>query len=161
MIGAGHDACSIPPPASEASGGEGGERSEPGGGCSSNQRSVIGNQTQIEIMITDSWSLIPVRPPPLTPPRHSLREWGEGNLRAVRHSAFFFGAVAFLMVVCCLHAHAAEIPQNERRSGTAFMSRDTQAMQEDDRANPGMLAVLDGEVLWNEAPAGAKSCAGC
>jgi sulfur-oxidizing protein SoxA len=56
---------------------------------------------------------------------------------------------------------AAEIPQNERRSGTAFMSRDTQAMQEDDRANPGMLAVLDGEALWNEAPAGAKACAGC
>src|SRR5690242_21903016 len=56
---------------------------------------------------------------------------------------------------------AAEIPQNERRSGTVFMSRDTQAMQEDDRANPGMLAVLDGEALWNEAPAGAKSCAGC
>jgi len=56
---------------------------------------------------------------------------------------------------------AAEIPQNARRSGTVFMSRDTQAMQEDDRANPGMLAVLDGEALWNEAPAGAKSCAGC
>jgi sulfur-oxidizing protein SoxA len=56
---------------------------------------------------------------------------------------------------------AAEIPEAERRSGTAFMSRDTQAMQEDDRANPGMLAVLDGEALWNEAPAGAKPCAGC
>jgi sulfur-oxidizing protein SoxA len=56
---------------------------------------------------------------------------------------------------------AAEIPLDERRSGTAFMSRETQAMQEDDRANPGMLAVLDGEALWNQAPAGAKSCAGC
>ena len=41
------------------------------------------------------------------------------------------------------------------------MSRATQAMQEDDRANPGMLAVLDGEALWNEAPAGAQACAGC
>src|ERR1700738_251960 len=56
---------------------------------------------------------------------------------------------------------AAEIPLDERRSGTAFMSRETQAMQEDDRANPGMLAVLDGETSWNEAPAGAKACAGC
>src|SRR5690348_8068131 len=26
------------------------------------------------------------RPPPLTPPRHSLREWGEGNLEARAHS---------------------------------------------------------------------------
>src|SRR5262249_9737448 len=56
---------------------------------------------------------------------------------------------------------AGEIPEAERRSGTAFMSRETQAMQEDERANPGMLAVLDGEALWNEPPAGAKSCAGC
>ena len=29
------------------------------------------------------------------------------------------------------------------------MSRDTQAMQDDDTANPGMLWVLDGEALWN------------
>ncbi len=35
-------------------------------------------------------------------------------------------------------------------------------MQNDDTTNPGMLAVLDGETLWNE-PAGAshKSCADC
>jgi sulfur-oxidizing protein SoxA len=50
---------------------------------------------------------------------------------------------------------ATEIPPSERRSGTAFMSRETQAMQEDDRANPGMLAVLEGEALWKQ------SCAGC
>src|ERR1700738_5308242 len=71
--------------------------------------------------------------------------------------------IAALLILSAARASllAAEIPLNERRSGTAFMSRDTQAMQEDDRANPGMLAVLDGEALWNEAPAGAKSCAGC
>jgi sulfur-oxidizing protein SoxA len=57
---------------------------------------------------------------------------------------------------------AAEIPPDERRSGTAFMSRETQAMQEDDRANPGMLTVLDGEALWKEqAGADQTSCAGC
>jgi L-cysteine S-thiosulfotransferase len=57
---------------------------------------------------------------------------------------------------------AAEIAPADRRSGTAFMSRDTQAMQEDDRANPGMLAVLEGEALWNaESSAGRQSCAGC
>ena len=62
-------------------------------------------------------------------------------MAAVRYSVFF-ATVAFLTIVCCFHTLAAEIPQNERRSGTAFMSRDTQAMQEDDRANPGMRAVL-------------------
>jgi sulfur-oxidizing protein SoxA len=67
-------------------------------------------------------------------------------------------AVVIFSSVCLL---AAEIPQNERRSGTAFMTPETQAMQEDDRANPGMLAVLDGEALWNDAPPGAKACAGC
>ncbi|HEV3185682.1 MAG TPA: sulfur oxidation c-type cytochrome SoxA [Xanthobacteraceae bacterium] len=50
---------------------------------------------------------------------------------------------------------AAEIAPAERRSGTAFMSRETQAIQEDDRANPGILAVVEGEALWKQ------SCAGC
>ena len=74
----------------------------------------------------------------------------------------YFAAVA-LVSVCSLSsiAPAAEIPQSDRRSGTAFMTRETQAMQEDDRANPGMLAVLDGEALWKDAPPGAKACAGC
>jgi sulfur-oxidizing protein SoxA len=57
---------------------------------------------------------------------------------------------------------ATEIPPSERRSGTVFMSRETQAMQEDDRADPGMLAVLDGEALWNaKSRADQQSCAGC
>jgi sulfur-oxidizing protein SoxA len=35
-------------------------------------------------------------------------------------------------------------------------------MQNDDTANPGMLAVLDGEALWNQkAGASNKSCADC
>ena len=59
-------------------------------------------------------------------------------------------------------AIAAEISPAERRSGYEFMGRETRAMQDDDAANAGMLAVLDGEALWNraEGPA-AKSCAGC
>jgi len=57
---------------------------------------------------------------------------------------------------------AAEIPLNERRSDSDFISADTRAMQNDDSANPGMLAVADGEALWN-AKAGTtnKSCADC
>jgi sulfur-oxidizing protein SoxA len=57
---------------------------------------------------------------------------------------------------------AAEIPLDQRRSGFTFMSADTQAIQNDDTANPGMLWVLDGEALWkSKAGATAKSCADC
>jgi L-cysteine S-thiosulfotransferase len=76
-------------------------------------------------------------------------------------SSYFVVAALSYICLTTVNVPAAEIPQGERRSGTAFMSRETQAMQEDDRANPGMLAVLDGEALWNGAPVGAKSCAGC
>ena len=80
-----------------------------------------------------------------------------------RHGARLAGTavpLAFYFATAILPA--AEIPPDERRSGTAFMSRETQAMQDDDRANPGMLAVLDGEALWKEpARADQPSCAGC
>src|SRR5450755_1418444 len=57
---------------------------------------------------------------------------------------------------------AAEIPQSERRSGFSFMTPETQAMQTDDTANPGMLWVLDGEALWKrKAGAADKACADC
>jgi sulfur-oxidizing protein SoxA len=57
---------------------------------------------------------------------------------------------------------ASAAAQDARKSGFAYMGADTQAMQKDDLANPGMLSALDGEALWN-APAGAsgKSCAAC
>jgi sulfur-oxidizing protein SoxA len=56
---------------------------------------------------------------------------------------------------------AAPTPE-ERRSGFSFMSAESQAMQNDDAANPAMLWVLDGEQLWNEKAGAAKqSCADC
>jgi sulfur-oxidizing protein SoxA len=56
----------------------------------------------------------------------------------------------------------AEIPLSERKSGYAFMGKQTQAMQDDDTSNPGTLSVLDGEALWNRhAGAANKSCADC
>ena len=59
-------------------------------------------------------------------------------------------------------AFAAEIPPAERRSDAVTLSPETRAMQADDAANPGMLAVLDGEELWARAPASAKpACVGC
>jgi L-cysteine S-thiosulfotransferase len=57
---------------------------------------------------------------------------------------------------------SAEIPNAERRSGFSFMAPETQAMQNDDTANPGMLWVLDGEALWKSKTGAAdKACADC
>jgi sulfur-oxidizing protein SoxA len=57
---------------------------------------------------------------------------------------------------------AAEIPPSERRSGFSFMTSDTQAIQQDDTSNPGMLWAKDGEALWAaKAGTAEKSCADC
>jgi len=59
-------------------------------------------------------------------------------------------------------AARAEIPLDERRSSYDLMSPETKAMQDEDTANPGMLAVLDGEALWRtKAGAAGKSCSDC
>jgi L-cysteine S-thiosulfotransferase len=48
------------------------------------------------------------------------------------------------------------------RSGYEFLSADTQHLQDDDFANPGMLWVDTGRKLWVQAdPASGKSCQGC
>jgi sulfur-oxidizing protein SoxA len=57
---------------------------------------------------------------------------------------------------------ATEIPRTERRSGYSFMTPDTQAIQNDDTANPGMLWVLDGEAMWKaKTGAAGVACADC
>jgi sulfur-oxidizing protein SoxA len=59
-------------------------------------------------------------------------------------------------------AQSGDAPPAKRRSGFDYMSTETQAMQRDEMANPGMLWVLDGEALWNaKAGGGQKSCADC
>jgi L-cysteine S-thiosulfotransferase len=72
-------------------------------------------------------------------------------------------AAAMLAVAADIAALAAtEIPQAERRSGYSFMTPQTQAIQNDDTANPGMLWVLDGEALWRrKSGATDKACADC
>jgi sulfur-oxidizing protein SoxA len=51
---------------------------------------------------------------------------------------------------------------DQRRSGFENMGRATQAMQQDDTLNPGMLWVGEGEALWNRpAGAGGKACIHC
>jgi len=68
----------------------------------------------------------------------------------------------FFLVLVLGSAVAEESRPAERRSGYEFMGRDTRAMQDDDATNPGMLWVLDGEVLWNrKAGAAGKACADC
>lgn len=71
-------------------------------------------------------------------------------------------AVTAALIAAAAVARAAEIPLDQRRSDSAFISADTLAMQNDDSANPGMLAVLDGETLWNtKAGDTNKACADC
>jgi sulfur-oxidizing protein SoxA len=69
---------------------------------------------------------------------------------------------SLLLAIIIASATATEIPLTERRSGSTFMSPETQAMQNEDTANPGMLWVLDGEALWkSKAGAAQRSCADC
>jgi sulfur-oxidizing protein SoxA len=69
------------------------------------------------------------------------------------------GALALALAAV---ADAGEPPPAGRRSGYEFMSRQTRAMQDDDSANPGMLSVLEGGVLWTrKAGAAARACADC
>lgn len=58
-------------------------------------------------------------------------------------------------------ALAQGIPPAELRSGFDTMGPETQAMQREDEANPGMLAAREGEALWRAAPPGGQACAGC
>jgi len=70
--------------------------------------------------------------------------------------------VVATLLIAASPSHSEEIPPAERRSGYSFMSSDTQSMQNDDTANPGMLWVLDGEALWNsKSGATGNACADC
>jgi sulfur-oxidizing protein SoxA len=66
------------------------------------------------------------------------------------------------LLIATLPARAGEIPQDERRSGATFMAPQTQAMQDDDTANPGMLWTLEGEEQWNKKTGVSdKACSDC
>jgi hypothetical protein len=67
-----------------------------------------------------------------------------------------------LTIACLLASSALAQTTDSRRSGFDDMSPQSQALQKDDTANPGMLWVLDGEALWIAKAGGAgKSCADC
>ena len=86
---------------------------------------------------------------------------GGPHLRRGRAIEFLLLAMPFFISIF-LPAFADEIPLSERKSGYEFMGPQTRAMQDDDTANPAMLAVLDGEALWNrKVGTQNKSCADC
>lgn len=59
-------------------------------------------------------------------------------------------------------ARAEPVAPADRRSGFDQMGAEIQAMQRDDDANPGMLAVADGAELWTRPPSPDRpACAGC
>jgi L-cysteine S-thiosulfotransferase len=91
------------------------------------------------------------------PPHPALSPLGRGRRKHYPAAAVFI--ISALLVRGTL---AADIPFDQRRSDSDFVSADTRAMQNDDTANPAMLVVLDGETLWNtKAGAADKSCADC
>jgi sulfur-oxidizing protein SoxA len=77
-------------------------------------------------------------------------------MRAAALIAMLAGAWALIAA-----AAAGGISPGDVKSDYAFMSRETQAMQDDDAANPGMLGVLAGAALWEAVPDARKACAGC
>jgi sulfur-oxidizing protein SoxA len=72
------------------------------------------------------------------------------------------GLAAVLAAACAAPAAAPGIAPERLRSGLDSMGPSTRAMQQDDAANPGMLAVRQGEALWR-TPAGRaqRACADC
>ena len=93
----------------------------------------------------------------LEPPHSALSPLGRGRSERLLVATAFVSAFFY-----CALARATDIPLDQRRSDSEFVSADTRAMQDDDTANPAMLVVLDGETLWNtRAGATGKSCADC
>jgi L-cysteine S-thiosulfotransferase len=79
----------------------------------------------------------------------ALRRWGSAA----------FGLAFFVFAA---PASPTEITPADRRSDYDFMSRDTQAMQDDDAANPAMLWVAEGKALWSRKEGSAeRSCMDC
>ncbi|HKX41158.1 MAG TPA: sulfur oxidation c-type cytochrome SoxA [Burkholderiaceae bacterium] len=72
--------------------------------------------------------------------------------------------VAVMMLWSGLLAAAAEPdkPEDKRRSGFDFMTREVQAIQRDDAQNPAMLWVQEGAAAWDRPQGRAqRACAAC
>ncbi|MEL6728733.1 MAG: sulfur oxidation c-type cytochrome SoxA [Pseudomonadota bacterium] len=77
----------------------------------------------------------------------------------------WFANVALLVAAACgtptIDAPDPYIPNHEIRSGYAFLTPETQALQDDPFENPGLLWVDRGETLFSSADTDAPSCASC
>ncbi|MFO1398939.1 MAG: sulfur oxidation c-type cytochrome SoxA [Burkholderiales bacterium] len=67
---------------------------------------------------------------------------------------------AFIVAACFAVATAAQERPSPLRSGIEFAGADVRAMQDDDAANPGLLWVERGKVLWSAGDAACASCHG-
>ena len=105
------------------------------------------------------------RAPAFGRPRNDQRGRAGNDQRTLRRlsdSVLVPVACAFALLLCATPAIAGEIAAADRRSDYEVMSRDTQAMQDDDSANPGMLWVVEGEALWaRKAGDAERSCNDC
>jgi sulfur-oxidizing protein SoxA len=66
-----------------------------------------------------------------------------------------------MLAAACGPAQRPGLDPRDIRSGYTFLTPDTQALQDDDFANPGYLWVDRGAGLFAAASPGGKSCAGC
>ncbi|MEO0449888.1 MAG: sulfur oxidation c-type cytochrome SoxA, partial [Pseudomonadota bacterium] len=77
----------------------------------------------------------------------------------------WFANFALLVVAACgtptIDAPDSYIPNDEIQSGYAFLTPETQALQDDPFENPGLLWVDRGETLFSSADTDATSCASC
>lgn len=70
--------------------------------------------------------------------------------------------IATLLLAVTAQAQNGKSRDDSRRSGLTYSSASTQALQNDDSQNPGMLWVQDGRAQWDKPDGEArKSCADC
>jgi L-cysteine S-thiosulfotransferase len=71
-------------------------------------------------------------------------------------------SIKALTISCLLGVSLVQAVMAEQLSGYAFLKDETRAMQDDDFANPGLIAVATGAGLFNTAfNEGGKTCADC
>jgi sulfur-oxidizing protein SoxA len=79
----------------------------------------------------------------------------------LKRALLFLGA-AVAQGLCLSGTAAQDSSSSKRKSGFEFMSPESQATQQDDFSNPGMLWVAEGEALWSaKAGAAMRSCGDC
>jgi L-cysteine S-thiosulfotransferase len=65
------------------------------------------------------------------------------------------------LAIAALAALAASPARSEIRPGRDYLTPDLRALQDDETRHPGLLWVEQGAELWQRAPPGKPSCAGC